>query len=78
MTFHGEETMRTLSKLAMRTLSKLATLILSFNFLPIRVAMVESQWLTGRSFGQQPGGDIDSDIDSFAHRDSGSTPTKDA
>ncbi len=70
--------MRTLLTLTKRTLSTLANLIVSFNFLPIRVAMVESQWLSGRRLGQQPGDDIDRDIDSFAHRDSGSPPTKDA
>jgi len=70
--------MRTLLTLTKRTLSTLATLILSFNFLPFRVALVESQWLLGRSLGQHPGDDIDSDIDSFARRNSGSPPTKGA
>jgi hypothetical protein len=62
----------------MRILSTLATLILSFNFLPIRIAVVESRWVAGYSLGQQPGDDIDRDIDSFAHRDSGSPRTQDA
>ena len=60
--------MRTLLTLTKRTLRTLAALIMSFNFLPIRVAMVESQWLSGRRLGQQLDDDIDRDIDSFAHR----------
>ncbi len=49
MTFHREETMRTLSTLAMRALSMLATLILDVTFMPIRIAVVESRWLAGQS-----------------------------
>ena len=45
----------------MRTLSTLAALILSFNFLPIRIAVVESRWIAGCSVGRQPGDDIDHD-----------------
>ncbi len=61
----------------MQILSTIATLILSFCFLPIRVAVVESRWVAGCSLGQQPGDDIDRDIDSFAQRDSSSPRTQD-
>ena len=54
----------------MRILSTIATLILSFCFSPIRVVVVESRWIAGCSLGQQPGDDIDRDIDSFTHRNS--------
>ena len=67
MTFHREETMRTLSTLVMRTLSTLATLILGLTFIPIRLAAVESRWVAGHNLGQQPGDDsIDCEIDVLA------------
>ncbi len=60
--------MRTLSMLAMRTLSALATLILNLASIPIRIAAVESRWVTGRGLDQQPGDDIvDWDIDALAY-----------
>ena len=58
MTFHREETMRTLSTLAMRTLSTLATLILELTFIPIRIAVVESRWVAGHDLGELPDDDI--------------------
>ena len=61
----------------MRILSTLAKLILSFNNLPFRLVMVESRWITGHSLGQKPGGDIDSDIESFVERDSARHRTQD-
>ena len=60
----------------MRFLSTLAKLILSFNLLPLRVAMVESRWITGRSLGQGSDRDIDSEIDSFVRRESAEPPTR--
>ncbi len=86
MTIYKEEamrklltsTMRKLWSFAIRTLKMLATVVLSFSLLPIRVAVVESRWVAGRSLGQQPGDDIDRDIDSFDHRDSGSPQNQDA
>jgi hypothetical protein len=69
--------MRTISTLAMRTLRVLARAILSFTMLPIRVAVVESQWVAGSNLGRNPGDDIDRDIESFARRKSGNPRTQD-
>ena len=53
----------------MRTLSALAALILNLVSIPIRIAAVESRWVTGPGLDQQPGDDIVGwDIDALAHR----------
>ena len=59
-----------LSILAMKTLMAFARAIVSFNLLPIHVAIVESKWIAGSDLGRKPGDDIDQDIKSFIRRDS--------
>ena len=70
--------MRRLKTLMMRALRALARAILSFNLLPIHVAVVESKWIAGSNLGRNTGDDIDRDIETFTRRNSANPRTQDA